>query len=199
MSARVLLVCTANICRSPVAARLLAGRLGPSIEFESRGTKAVPGAGMCEVSANWAMMNGGDADRGHVARQLELSDIRAATLILTATQRHRARVIELRPSAQVRTFTLAQAARIVQWRGPAVRSEMLVDAGLPDRLLWLAEELDAYRGSAARPGPESADDLPDPHRPDPPRGAGHAEVFGSLLAAVDTLCAPLLDRVPGRS
>ena len=61
MGARVLLVCTANICRSPAAERLLAGRLGPSIEFVSRGTRSVPGAGMCEVAAGWVLMNGGDA------------------------------------------------------------------------------------------------------------------------------------------
>jgi len=187
MRPRVLLVCTANICRSPAAARLLAGRLGSSIDFVSRGTRSVPGAGMCEVSANWVLMNGGDAAGGHVSRQLELSDVKASTLILTATQRHRAKVIELRPSAQVRTFTLAQAARIAQWRGPAARAGMPAGADLPDRLLWLAEELDANRGAAPRSGPESADDLPDPHQ-----GARHAEVFGSLLAAVDTFCAPLV-------
>jgi protein-tyrosine phosphatase len=188
MSPRVLLVCTANICRSPAAARLLAGRLGPSIDFTSRGTRSVPGAGMCEVSANWVLMNGGDAAAGHTSRQLELADIKASTLILTATQRHRTKVIEIRPSAQVRTFTLAQAARIAQWRGPAAASGMPLEADLPDRLLWLVEELDAYRGTAPQPVPESADDLPDPHQ-----GAPHAGVFGSLLAAVDAICAPLLE------
>jgi protein-tyrosine phosphatase len=187
MRPRVLLVCTANICRSPAVARLLAGRLGPSIEFESRGTRSVPGARMCEVSANWVLMNGGDAAAGHVSRQLELADVKASTLILTASQRHRAKVIELRPSAQVRTFTLAQAARIAQWRGPALQSGMPPDAQLPDRLLWLAEELDAYRGSAPRPVPESADDLPDPHQ-----AARHADVFAALLATVDAICTPLL-------
>jgi protein-tyrosine phosphatase len=191
MGPRVLLVCTANICRSPAAARLLAGRLGPSIEFVSRGTRSVPGAGMCEVSASWVLMNGGDAAGQHVSRQLELADIKASTLILTASQRQRTKVIELRPSAQVRTFTLAQAARIASWRmsagtgGPA--SGPPTGADLPDRLLWLVEELDANRGAAPRPVPESADDLPDPHH-----GASHADVFGSLLAAVDAFCAPLL-------
>jgi protein-tyrosine phosphatase len=187
MRPRVLLVCTANICRSPAAARLLAGRLGPSIDFESRGIHAVPGAGICDFSANWVLMNGGHADGAHVSRQLELADIKASTLILTASQRQRTKVIELRPSAQVRTFTLVQAARIAQWRGPAARSALPADAGLPDRLLWLAEELDAHRGAAPRPIPESADDLPDPHQ-----GGRHPDVFGSLLAAVDTFCAPLL-------
>ncbi|HST84673.1 MAG TPA: hypothetical protein VLL08_23245 [Kineosporiaceae bacterium] len=191
MGPRVLLVCTANICRSPAAARLLAGRLGPSIEFVSRGTRSVPGAGMCEVSASWVLMNGGDAAGQHVSRQLELADIKASTLILTASQRQRTKVIEMRPSAQVRTFTLAQAARIAQWRMPAGTDQPASmppsGADLPDRLLWLVEELDANRGAAPRPVPESADDLPDPHH-----GASHADVFGSLLAAVDAFCAPLL-------
>ncbi len=201
MSPQVLLVCTANICRSPAAARLLAGRLGSSITFVSRGTRSVPGAGMCEVSASWVLMNGGDTAGQHRSRQLELADIKASTLILTASQRQRTRVIELRPSAQVRTFTLAQAARIAQWRmrargaglGAQVSSvpgggaEVPVGADMPDRLLWLAEEMDAYRGAAPRPVPESADDLPDPHH-----GARHADVFGSLLAAVDAFAVSLL-------
>ena len=191
MGPRVLLVCTANICRSPAAARLLAGRLGSSIEFVSRGTRSVPGAGMCEVSASWVLMNGGDTAGGHASRPLELADIKASTLILTASQRHRAKVIELRPSAQVRTFTLAQAARIAQWR-TSVGAAPPADADRPDRLLWLVEELDAHRGSAPRPVPDSADDLPDPHH-----GGNHADVFTSLLAAVDTICAPLLS--PARS
>lgn len=189
MGPRVLLVCTANICRSPAAAGLLAGRLGPSIEVVSRGTRAVPGAGMCEVSASWVLMNGGDAAGGHISRQLELADIRASTLILTASQRHRAKVIELRPSAQVRTFTLAQAARIAQWRRSM--GDLPVDADRPNRLLWLVEEMDAHRGAAPRPALDSADDLPDPHH-----GASHAEVFGSLLAAVNAFCAPLLSVPP---
>ena len=192
MGPRVLLVCTANICRSPAAARLLAGRLGSSIEFVSRGTRAVPGAGMCEVSASWVLMNGGDAGGQHTSRQLELADIKASTLILTASQRQRTKVIEMRPSAQVRTFTLAQAARIAQWRMPASGTDRPASspptgADLPDRLLWLVEELDANRGAAPRPVPESADDLPDPHH-----GASHADVFGSLLAAVDAFRVPLL-------
>ena len=197
MGPRVLLVCTANICRSPAAARLLAGRLGSSIEFVSRGTRSVPGAGMCKVSASWMLMNGGEPAGGHISRQLELADIKASTLILTASQRHRTKVIELRPSAQVRTFTLAQAARIAQWRmteGGQFNSGMPAGADLPDRLLWLVEELDAHRGAAPRPVPESADDLPDPHH-----GANHSDVFSSLLTAVDTFCAPLLTPRAGLS
>ena len=182
---RVLLVCTANICRSPAAERLLAARLGPEIEFFSRGVRAVPGAAMCDVSANFVLTQGGDPGR-HQARQLELADIKSSTLILTASQRHRTAVIEMRPSAQVRTFTLAQAARIAQWR--AGRGDLPLDADLPDRLLWLLEEMDAGRGSAPRPVPESTDDLPDPHL----SNAKHPDVLGALNAAVQAFTAPLL-------
>jgi protein-tyrosine phosphatase len=187
MGPRVLLVCTANICRSPAAARLLAARLGDSISFGSRGTRAVPGAGMCEISADWVRHHGADAVAPHESRQLELADIRASTLILTASQRQRAAVIEMRPSAQVRTFTLAQAARIARWRAPAARETGPRPADLPDRLVWFVEELDAHRGTAPHPEPDTADDLPDPHQ-----GGRHPDVFAALQAAVDDFCAPLL-------
>jgi protein-tyrosine phosphatase len=193
MGARVLLVCTANICRSPAAARLLADRLGPSIEFISRGTRSVPGAVMCEVSASWVMMNGGAID-GHSSRQLELADIKASTLILTASARQRTAVIEMRPSAQVRTFTLVQAARIARWSVSRPECGPPAGADLPHRLLWLAEEMDANRGVADRPGPESADDLPDPHHT-----GSHADVLTSLQAAVDAFCSPLLAGTAGYS
>jgi protein-tyrosine-phosphatase len=149
MRPQVLVVCTANICRSPAGARLLSGP--------------------------------------QESRQLELADIRASMLILTASQRHRAAVIEMRPSAQVRTFTLAQAARIARHRHAAAQVSMPDGADMPDRLLWLAEELDANRATAPRPDDPNGDELPDPHA-----GARHADVFTNLLAAVDGFCAPLL-------
>ena len=172
MGPRVLLVCTANICRSPAAARLLAGRLGPSIDVISRGTRSLPGAGICPASATWALMNGGQATGPHHSRPLELADIKSSTLILTASQRQRTKVIEMRPSAQVRTFTLVQAARIAQWAVTRPDCAPPEGADLPHRLLWLAEELDANRGAALRPGPESADDLPDPRPALRPATAG---------------------------
>ena len=189
MGPRMLLVCTANICRSPAAERLLAGRLGDAVELSSRGTRAVPGAGICEFSGSWAAGHGGIA-REHRSRPLEVEDIRASTIILTASQAQRGKVIELRPSAQVRTFTLLHAARTAQWLAAAGRTPPK-GADLPDRLLWLVEELDANRGSAPRGEVEDDDELPDPHR-----GGRHPQVFGRLQAAVEDLCAPLLFRGP---
>jgi protein-tyrosine phosphatase len=180
----VLVVCTANICRSPAAERLLAARLGPWIEVTSRGVRSVPGAAMCGASANWVLAGGGGPGDGHVSRPLGAPDIDAADLILTASSRHRAEVVSTRPSAQLRTFTLAQAARILSWR--AAEGAVPPHGGVPDRMRWLVDELDAGRGLAPA-APDGTDDLPDPHS-----GASHEHVFARLTAAVDALCAPLL-------
>lgn len=184
MRARVLVVCTANVCRSPVIASLLAARLGPTIEIVSRGTRAATSSGTCEVSATWAMTHGIGLP-GHVSMPLELADVRASTIILTATRRHRRSVVELRPSMQVRTFTLTQAARVATWL--VDRGERPESDDPSERLLWLTRELDAARGIAPIPEDETVDDLPDPHF-----GADHAEVFERIVTAVDAFCAPIL-------
>lgn len=202
MGPGVLLVCTANICRSPAAERLFRVRLSPYVEFFSRGTRALPGAQMCETAANWTLMHGASA-AGHVSRQLESADIEAATLIFTASERHKARVVSLRPSAQRRTYTLLQAARIVRWR--TSHGVRVPARGVADRLEWLAGELDEYRGVAPRPVPEgrsrratptfgrsasrtpAGDGLPDPHE-----DGRHPEVFRWMTEAVDVVCAVLL-------
>ena len=180
MTARVLVVCTANICRSPTAAGLLAARLGPGVEVVSRGVKAMPGAPMCARSAEWL----GPAASPHASAPLTLADVRSATVILTASPRHRSAVVARRPSAQVRTFTLAQAARIASWR--TTQGATAPEGDVSDRILWLTEELDTHRADA--PHPPDADDLPDPHQTE----ARHAEVLPRIGAAVDALCSPIL-------
>ena len=189
--ARVLVVCTANICRSPTAAGLFAARLGPTVEVVSRGVQAMHGAPMCARSADWLDSlagvgpSGPLGHRGHASAPLTLADVRAATVILTASPRHRSAVVALRPSAQVRTFTLAQAARIATWRaGQGARPPA---GDVAERLLWLTEELDAHRAAGPLPG-DDADDLPDPHQ----STARHADVLPRIRAAVDAVCAPVL-------
>jgi protein-tyrosine phosphatase len=192
-TARVLVVCTANICRSPTAAGLLAARLGPTVEVVSRGVDAMHGMPMCARSADWLAGGGAGvtpyAHRPHVSAPLTLEDVRAATVILTASPRHRSAVVSLRPSAQVRTFTLAQAARIATWRaGQGARPPA---GDVADRLLWLAEELDEHRAAGPLPA-EDADDLPDPHE----GVVRHAEVLPRIRAAVDAVCSPILALAP---
>lgn len=185
MGPLVLLVCTANICRSPAMEQLLRARLGGQIAFSSRGIQAVSEAPMCDASAGLALSHGAGSGLSHVARQLVPADIREATIILTASRRHRGAVVAIRPSARVRTFTIGQAARIMGWRGSQGARPPAAD--LPDRLLWLGEELDTYRAAAPQPELAEEDDLPDPHV-----RARHSDVFPRLVEAVDAICSVLL-------
>src|SRR4051795_5389163 len=64
----VLFVCTGNICRSPIAERLLAARLpDPSIRAASAGTRAMVGYGIDQTAAHVLRRLGGEPD-GHGAR-----------------------------------------------------------------------------------------------------------------------------------
>lgn len=189
--ARILTICTANVCRSPAAAALLAAGL-PGVDVVSRGVEAREGRGPCQIAGRTLLERGIDPS-GHTSQRLTGQDVRAATLVLTATRWHRASVVELWASARVRTYTLAEAARLARWlvvEGAAPSAALAGLRGLSDvseRVLWLAEQLDAQRGVAPRAPTVDADDLPDPHS-----GARHSTVLGHLVESVADLTGSLL-------
>ena len=128
MSFEVLVVCTANICRSPAGETVLRSRLADrgfddtGVRVSSAGVAARAGAAACDLStALVAGLLGPDsvglatpAD-AHSARLLTAQLVASSDLILTADRRHRNRVAELAPAARKRTFTLLQAARTAEW------------------------------------------------------------------------------------
>ena len=166
----VLVVCTANICRSPLAARLLAETL--EVPVFSAGSRARFADPACPV-ANPGIR--------HRSVPLERAHVRAASLVLGAAREHRSAAVALVPSAQTRSFTLLQAARLAAW---LAGEGVVAPAGLgpADRLTWWVEELDAARGDAPRVDAED-DDLPDPHL----SSARHDLVLPRLTAAVQSL------------
>ncbi len=101
---RVVLVCTGNTCRSPLAEALLrkalAARGVGAVEVTSAGTGAWEGAPASEAAYLVALEHGLDLS-GHRARLLTGEVIAAADLILTMARHHRARVLELGGGAQV--------------------------------------------------------------------------------------------------
>lgn len=108
---KVLLVCTGNICRSPLAAalmhRVLEERGVAGIEVDSAGTGAWDGAPVSEGAYLVALERGLDLS-GHRARLLTREVVEQADLILTMARHHRARVDELGGEGHV--FVLGEYA-----------------------------------------------------------------------------------------
>ena len=116
----VLFVCSGNICRSPTAERLAiafsATRQVTSLDASSAGTRAVIGHPIHSESAAVLERLGGDPSN-FVSRQLSAKIASAADLILTMTRAHRDAVLELAPHRLHRTFTLAEASRLISEHG----------------------------------------------------------------------------------
>ncbi|WP_053351344.1 arsenate reductase/protein-tyrosine-phosphatase family protein [Leucobacter musarum] len=115
--ARVLIVCTANLCRSPyVEARLRAALDDSRVHIESAGTRAMTGAAMSADSATQLRQRDIEFDVSFAARQVTTALIERATLVLTMTRTHRAQVLELAPLALKRTLTLREFAGLLEAR-----------------------------------------------------------------------------------
>jgi protein-tyrosine-phosphatase len=107
---KVLLVCTGNICRSPLAAALLERALrerGLEVVVASAGTGAWDGAPASEGAYLVGLERGLDLS-SHRARLLTRELVEQADLILTMARHHRARVDEL--GGEGRVFVLGEYA-----------------------------------------------------------------------------------------
>ncbi len=121
MTFRLLHVCTGNICRSPMAERLLARAVHdrapeatePLVRSLSAGTGGWhEGEEMNPSAARQVRSRGGSVD-GFVARKLRGDFIDEADLILTATADQYDYVTALRPQAAARTFVLGEFGRLL--------------------------------------------------------------------------------------
>jgi protein-tyrosine phosphatase len=175
----VLHVCVGNICRSPMAERLLAlalrRRSGDMSEklYLSHGAGTGPwhvGEPMNAPAARQVRARGGD-DAGFRARKINGDMIDISDLILCATAEQVAYVLELRPDAVHRTFVLGEFGRLLK----RVDLKVLPPVGdtpdsTYDRGVSLVVAVDAARGGGAvwgsdgerREPPRRADDLSDP-------------------------------------
>lgn len=107
---RVLLLCTGNVCRSPMAEgilRHLVRREGHSGEFvvESAGTHAAPGAPVSASSVEVSGEHGIDI-RGHVARPLGRRMVDRTDLILAMEPEHAEFLRMAYPEAGGKCFVL---------------------------------------------------------------------------------------------
>ena len=110
----ILLVCTGNTCRSPMAAALLreAIRLGPvlrsvGIEVSPAGTGAVAGAPATTLAMD-TMKRRGIALDGHRARQVSTELVGSVDLVLTMAASHKAAILGTYRGVPQDVFTLAK-------------------------------------------------------------------------------------------
>lgn len=110
----VLVVCTANVCRSPYAANLLRPLLSPhGIQVRSAGLAATPGQPPCPLVAS-RLAETQERSFSHTSRQLSPEALRANPLVLTMTTAQRGEVNRLWWGRQERVFTLVEAVAITR-------------------------------------------------------------------------------------
>ena len=151
----VLVLCTANICRSPAGEAVLRALLGPT-------------ADVTVVSAGLSARVGEPLDPrmaaaldvplpGFRARQVTPAMVAAADLVLTMTRDHRATLLGQVPTALRRTFTVRELAALAAL---AAERGQVTGSSPAERLASLAVAAPRLR-SQRTPGAD--DDVEDPY------------------------------------
>jgi len=118
----ILVVCTGNICRSPMAEGFLRAalveRLGEAAPFvSSAGTAGWDGSGAMEESIRAAQERGVDI-RAHLARKLHGAMLEDADLIVCMAAEHREAIVGAMPDLEAKTFTIKELVRLME-KSPA--------------------------------------------------------------------------------
>ncbi len=154
----ILVICTGNICRSPIAEGLLRDALQRRFaqrapEVSSAGTSGLEGSGAMPESVQAAAELGVDIS-GHVARRLTAATADLPDLLLCMASEHRD-MLANGSDRDDRAFTLKELVRLVETL-PVPAS----DAG-PDNLSERIATANAARHAGAVP-PSRDDDIADP-------------------------------------
>lgn len=150
----ILLVCTGNTCRSPMAAALLGARLaeaGVAATVHSAGT-LFDGRPATDHGVACMAERGLDTS-GHRSRKVTAALVRRPDLILGMARQHVREVVALAPDAWPRTFTLKELVRRGEQQGPRRPGQALGD--------WLGEVAGGRRASDLM-GDSRDDDVADP-------------------------------------
>ena len=162
----VLNVCMGNICRSPMAERLLARAVRDRDPADALLRSLSAGTGgwhegeeMNPPAARQVVARGGSVD-GFVARKLRGDHIDEADLILTATADQYDYVVALRPDAAARTFVLGEFGRLLGSVDAAALPKAAAEAdAVAARGAAIVEQVARLRDGD---GPQTGDDLDDP-------------------------------------
>ena len=156
--ANILIVCTGNICRSPMAQgflrQLLAERGLNGISITSAGTSAWADGEATEEAVEALRERGIDIS-DHRARRLRRSMVESADLVIGMTGEHREAAARMVAGAADRTFTLKELVQLLQDAGGS-------DGGDPVERLRTAAARAAEVRSAAGRLPSTDEDVADP-------------------------------------
>ena len=150
MALRVLVVCTANVCRSPMAGAMLAAMCaeqGAQVEVHTAGID-VSALGV-DPRAVALMFERGLDIGNHRPRQLDADAVQGADLILCMTRHHLRHVAATHPGSFPRTFTVRELARRIALR--------------PEGSAFALASLHEGRTAAQLLGDAPDDDIDDPH------------------------------------
>ncbi len=114
MTKHVLIVCTGNICRSPMAYGLLKAKieeegLEDKIRVETAGTYALEGEPPSPLAQKALAERGIDISH-HRARQITTRMIKEADLIIVMTESHRKSILYTLPEAATKIVLLSELA-----------------------------------------------------------------------------------------
>lgn len=183
------MVCTGNICRSPLIERMLQRGLDhnwgrKAVDVRSAGTRAMVGDPIEPNALSELAAMGGTGD-GFAARQLTREMIAEADLVLTAAREHRAAVARLYPRSLRYVFTLLDFGDIVGRCPPDQWPPQTEDAQSWMRAVTATV---AERRGLHPPLVAQQADIPDPYRRSP---ATYRQVSTVISAAVPGILTAL--------
>ena len=169
----VLVVCSANQCRSPLAAALLRRALdGADVVVIDAGTCA-GGYPVTEETLTTASRVGVDLS-DHLSTTLDPALVGSADVVITMERAHVRSIVVDEPEAWSKTFTLKELVRRASDVGPRSAGQPLAD--------WL-EELHEGRNRSDLLGASPDDDVADPTSDRRVDHASMAEELDELVAA----------------
>lgn len=199
MREKLLFVCTANVCRSPLMEFTFvadADLEGWNAEVASAGLGSTTMSRMCDVASGVIADTDGAGDfaSNHRPTRLTLDVLDAQDMVITPGRPERGRLARLQPAARARSFSLGEA---ISLGGAPFTSDEITrmrdsqGESSPNMLRLYAEALNGRRGRIAvdeRPSrrfpwtsPAVPSDFPDVHAS---RRSQHVRTLKSLHEAV---------------